>query len=139
MAVDSNDVTAGTNAVFTQYNNLRGDLVLGKNTYGEDADGATITIDWSDKTKGKIRTIVLGGNRTIVFTNPVKGQTLTIRFVQDATGGRSITLPAGITYPGGSAPPLSTGANQIDIFTFICSETSPSVTYDMAIVTMGNS
>lgn len=139
MATDSTDVTAGTNATATQYNNLRGDLILGKNVFGQEVDGATITIDWSSKTKGKYRQITLMGNRTFVFTNPTPGQVLVLRVIQDGTGGRTATWPSGITWPGGSAPTLSSGASKIDMFCFICTSISPSNAYDAAIVTMGNS
>ena len=36
---------------------------------------------------------------------------------QDATGGRTITWPTGTKWSGGSAPPATTTANAIDIWT----------------------
>lgn len=43
----------------------------------------------------------------------------TIVAKQDATGGRTITWPTGIKWPGGSAPPATTTANAIDIWSLM--------------------
>lgn len=116
---DSTDVTAGTNATALEYNNLRKDIVLGKCVQGAETYAATTTIDWSDKTKGKIRTITLAGNPTIAFSNPTIGQAILIRLVQDGTGSRTVTWPT-IKWPGGTAPTLTTTASKIDAFLIIC-------------------
>ena len=118
--VDSSAVTAGTNATADQYNNLRQDTLLAKNILGTETDQATVTIDWSDITKGKARDIILGGNRTIAFSNVTVGQWLVINPIQDATGSRTATWPSGINWPGGTAPTLTATANAIDTFTFHC-------------------
>ncbi len=135
---DSSAVTAGTNATATQYNNLRTDLLNGKRLSASETDQATITINWNDLTKGLIRKITLGGNRTLVFSNPTLDQTVLIRLQQDGTGSRTVTWPSNITWPGGSAPTLSTGANKVDIFALTCTNAG-TPTFDAAIVTMGNS
>ena len=80
-------------------------------------DGATITVDWS---LGNSFTVTLGGNRTIAFSNDVAGQLIKIRFLQDATGSRTLTWPAGILWPGGIAPVLTTTASKADWIGFIC-------------------
>jgi len=118
--VDSSAVTAGVNATAAQYNNLRQDALLAKNIIGIETDQATVTIDWSDITKGKIRDVTLGGNRTIAFSNVAVNQSLLINPIQDATGSRTITWPSGINWPGGTAPTLSTTANAIDSFLIVC-------------------
>lgn len=38
---------------------------------------------------------------------------------QDATGGRAITWPAAVKWPNGTAPTLSSGANQVDHLAFM--------------------
>lgn len=136
--MDSTEVTAGTNATATQYNNLRKDMFMGKRLSGSETDGATITIDWSDTTKGVFRRITLGGNRTLAFSNPVLDQSIVLRIAQDGTGGRTVTWPGNITWPGGSAPTLSPGANKVDIFLLTCTDAGTPA-FDAAIVTMGNS
>jgi len=121
---DSTDVTAGTNATATQYNNLRKDVVLGQAVMGTETYGASIAIDWSDKTKGKIRTITLTGNPTITFTNAAVGQAILIRLIQDGTGSRTVTWPT-IKWPGGAAPVLTTTASKIDAFLIVCTAATP--------------
>jgi len=125
----SSSVTAGVNATAAQYNNLREDVVLGRLVQGTDTYGATTTIDWSDTTRGKVRTVTMTGNiTTLAFSNPVAGQVIVLRLIQDATGSRTVdTWPTTIKWPSGVAPVLSTGANKIDSFTFICISTGPSV------------
>ena len=53
-------------------------------------------------------------NETFTFSNPVKGANYIIVLKQDATGSRTITFPT-VKWAGGTAPTLSTGANEIDI------------------------
>ena len=117
---DSSAVTAGVNATAAQYNNLRADTLLAKNILGVETDQATITIDWSDITKGKIRSFTLGGNRTIAFSNVAVGQAILVRVIQDGTGSRTVAWPAGIKWPSGNAPTLSTTAGAIDSFLIVC-------------------
>lgn len=119
--MDSNEVTVGTNGTADQYNNLRKDLVLGKSKIGVDADAATITIDLSDKTKGRIRRINLGGNRTLAISNPpaVDGQAFCVILKQDGTGGRTVTWWSNIKWPDATAPVLTNTPNRYDLFTFI--------------------
>ena len=64
--------------------------------------------------------LVIGGNRTLSITNLKPGQYGTIKVVQDATGGRTLTLPATskVANAGGGVLTLSTGANAIDTVTF---------------------
>lgn len=125
--MESSDVTAGTNATSTQYNNLRKDAILGLRAVGSETDGATVTFDLSNTTKTNVRTVTLGGNRTLALSNVSVGQVFIIRLVQDATGSRTVTWWPTIKWPGGSAPTLSTGANRVDVFGFIC---TGSGTYD---------
>lgn len=138
MATSSSDVVAGTNGTAVQYNNLRADVVLGKGIVGTETDGATVTIDWTDTTKGKIRTITMAGSRTFVFSGAAVGQVLGVRFVQDATGNRVPTLPANTTLPSGATVvPWSTAANKIDFIIFVCTSATP--TYDALYAGIGNS
>lgn len=120
MPTDSNDVVAGTNATATQYNNLRKDHVLGLNNNGVESDSATISIDWSDKTKGHEREVTLGGNRILAFSNVTVRQRMIIHLIQDGTGSRTITWPSGISWPFNVTPTLTTTANRVDSFGLIC-------------------
>jgi len=63
---------------------------------------------------------VLAANVTFTFTNPPAAnfsKPATIILEQDATGSRLATF-TGARYTDGTAPILSTGANQIDVLTF---------------------
>ena len=80
-------------------------------------DGATITPDGD---ASDIATVTLGGNRTMAAPTgtPLDGQPLTFRIKQDATGSRTLTWNSIYTFPGGTAPILSTTANATDILGF---------------------
>ena len=141
--MDSIEVVAGANAQASEYNNLRKDLVLGK--YGQGAEtipsGApfNVTIDWTDKTKGKVRNINFGANNlTAIFSGAVKDQVLTFIITQDATGGRTLAWPANIKWPGGQAPVLSTAANRVDIVQVMCVQDTPSAAYIGLYSSFGN-
>jgi hypothetical protein len=81
-------------------------------------DGATVAIDWNN---GPVQKVVLGGNRTITFANPVSGGRYLLIIVQDATGSRTIASWPTIKWTGGLAPTLTTTANKADMI---------SITYD---------
>lgn len=55
----------------------------------------------------------LTGNITVAMSNPVEGQVLTLRFRQDATGSRTVTLPAGSSVSGS----LNSAANKTSYLT----------------------
>jgi hypothetical protein len=122
--MQSANVTAGNNGKATEYNNLRNDIVLGDKIIGTDTDGSTVTFDLSVATKGNIRQVTLGGNRTLAVTNAVAGQVFIIQLIQDGTGSRTVTWFAGISWGGGSAPTLTTTLNKTDCFGFICTGTN---------------
>jgi hypothetical protein len=58
----------------------------------EETDGATITIDLSSS---NIRSVILGGNRTLVLSNVSIGQIFALDLLQDATGSRIPTWFSG--------------------------------------------
>jgi hypothetical protein len=76
--------------------------------------GAT-TIDLSS---GNFFNLTLTGNVTFTYSNVPSGRMVAFTIVakQDATGGRTITWPSGTKWPGGVAPPATTSANAIDIW-----------------------
>lgn len=75
-------------------------------------DGATIAIDWNN---GNNQNVVLGGNRTITFANPIAGARYLIELEQDATGSRTITWPS-VRWSGGT-PALTATPGKIDLIT----------------------
>ena len=66
--------------------------------------------------------LTLTGNITIAPTNVPPATRVwsgSIAAKQDATGGRTITWPAGTKYAGGVVPPATTTANAIDIWSLM--------------------
>lgn len=83
-------------------------------------DGATITWATAGKRVNNAQ-VTLGGNRTLDITGEVDGATGTLLVIQDGTGGRTLTLPGSskVINGGAGAVTLSTGANKIDILTWV--------------------
>lgn len=84
------------------------------------SDGATVTFDLNE---ANLHEVTLGGNRTLALSNASTGQVFVIRLVQDGTGSRTVDWFSGISWPAGTAPTLSTAADAIDVFGFICTGT----------------
>jgi hypothetical protein len=66
--------------------------------------------------------LTLTGNITIAPTNIPPATRVwsgSIAAKQDATGGRTITWPAGTKYAGGVVPPATTTANALDIWSIM--------------------
>lgn len=102
----------GTNLVMT------GRVDFGK-AYTELSNTATATASTTiDCSLGNIFTVTMSASiTTLAFSNvPASGRVynMTLILKQDATGGRSITWPAAVKWPGGTAPSLSL-ANKTDI------------------------
>lgn len=58
--------------------------------------------------------ITLGGNTTLSLVNAVAGQSVVVIFVQDATGGHTITFPSGTV--GGAQPDPTANAVSAQLF-----------------------
>ncbi|WP_299074721.1 hypothetical protein [uncultured Paraglaciecola sp.] len=85
-------------------------------------DAATINWNLEDN---QVTSVTLGGNRTMAApTNLKDGATYILRVIQDATGSRTITWNSVFKWPSGTAPTLSTGANDIDLITFVSDGTN---------------
>jgi hypothetical protein len=82
------------------------------------ANTATTGATTLDISSGNFFNLTLTGNTTFTYTNAPTGRmvSFTIAVKQDATGGRTITWPSGTKWPGGVAPPATTAANAIDIW-----------------------
>jgi len=83
--------------------------------------GASKTIDWGN---GQQQKLTLTANCTLTFTAPDGPGTFSLRLIQDATGNRTVTWPASVKWPGGTAPTLSTAANAEDYVSFKYNGTS---------------
>ena len=90
--------------------------------------GGTLTLDMAN---GNTFIVTMNANVSafsIVNTDTSfsanRAYSITLVLKQDATGGRTVTWPAGTLWAGGSAPTLSTAANAIDVFTLISISTN---------------
>jgi hypothetical protein len=83
--------------------------------------GATPTLDWNN---GQKQHGTLSANATFTFTAPAAEGNFTLRFTQGA-GGYTVTWPAAVKWPGGTAPNLNpqTGG-EINVVTFYYDGTS---------------
>lgn len=99
---------------------LGGELDAGANSIGftqQTATGdGTTTIDWGNG--NKFYFTFGAANETFTFTAPANPCNLVLMMKQDATGSRTATWPATVKWPGGTAPTLSTGANDVDMICF---------------------
>ncbi len=81
-------------------------------------------ISWNLDTN-KVASVTLAGNRTLDNpTNLKDGATYILIVKQDATGTRTLAYGTAYKWPSGNAPVLSTGANDVDILSFISDGTS---------------
>jgi ribosomal protein S6E (S10) len=88
------------------------DGVISSKRSFDNTSGAAVTIDWNESNRQEI---TLAHNATFTFTDPTGIANLTLFIIQDATGSRVPTWPANVRWSGGSAPTLTTTANQMDI------------------------
>lgn len=102
---------------------LNGVQVVTTNTYS-----ATPTLDMSTS---NVQVMTLTGNATLAVSNVSTGQYFSLELIQDATGSRTVTWWAGITWTDSTVPTLTTTAAKKDTFVFRCTGTS---TYDGYIV-----
>ena len=80
------------------------------------AYAANVEIDFDD---GLMRAIALGGDVTFTFANARVSDVLVLQVSQDGTGGRGVTWPSAVEWPGGSAEGPSAGANAVDVYTLL--------------------
>lgn len=91
--------------------NLREGLSAHGNT------GSTETIDLAN---GTVHTATLNANCTLTFSGSAASVacSFTLILTQDGTGSRTVTWPAAVKWPGGTAPTLSTAVGAVDVVVF---------------------
>ena len=77
--------------------------------------GTAYTINLAN---GSVQYLTLTGNCTYTFPTPVAGVSFTLIQRQDATGGRTVTWPSTVDWPGAVAPTLTSTAQRVDKFVF---------------------
>jgi hypothetical protein len=71
-----------------------------------------------DITAGTLQILTLTGNCTYTFPTATAGKSFTLFQKQDATGSRTVTWPASVKWPGGTAPTITATASKGDKFVF---------------------
>jgi hypothetical protein len=111
---DYSDAIDGVKLLIKGNSQIDGQVYAPYNTL---TDGATITPDFNDSNN---MVVTLAGNRTMANPSNLKdGASYTVIVKQDATGSRTLSFGTAFKWAGGTAPTLSTGANAVDILTFI--------------------
>jgi hypothetical protein len=103
---------------------------------GNIGSSMTFDLDTSNIFTGTLTTTSI----TLSTTNGDVGQRFMLRLKQDGTGGRTVGTWFGsrVSWPGGSAPTLSSSANLVDLFGFlVTSGTSPNYFYDGFTIATG--
>jgi len=79
--------------------------------------------------------LTLTGSVTFTFSNSPSGRAFSFTVVakQDATGGRTITWPAGSKYAGAVTPPATTTANAIDIWSVMTYDAGSTYIVSLAV------
>jgi len=105
---------------FIEWTEASGDLT-GKVTRVEEevdttaSSGASLALNLSS---GSVFIVTLDDNCTLSFTSvPSTAFGFTVELRQDGTGSRTVSWPAAVTWAGGTAPTLSTGASAVDVVT----------------------
>lgn len=88
--------------------------------YTDLTSGTSVTLDLS---LGTVFNLTLGHNvGTFTWTNYAGADyasSFVLRVKQDGTGSRSLEWPTGVDWAAGTAPELSTGANEVDVYVFL--------------------
>lgn len=95
------------------------DKIKAKATYSDikdNTDGATVTFDLDLTNKHEV---TIAGDRILALSNDDIGQVFMIKIIQDNVGTRTVTWWAGINWPGGTEPTLTTTADKADWFGFV--------------------
>tara|TARA_A100001011_G_scaffold395914_1_gene492284 strand:+ start:680 stop:1177 length:498 start_codon:yes stop_codon:yes gene_type:complete len=81
-------------------------------------------IAW-DLSANQVAQLTLAANSTLANpTNIEAGATYVLIVKQDGTGSRTLAYDSKYKFPAGSAPTLSTGANEVDVLCFVSDGTN---------------
>ncbi len=103
-------LSAGTKDVYL--------AVLSAQIAGTVDDGNSSTADTIDFSIGPFHKSTLTGNVTYTFTAPAAGSVVVLKVIQ-GSGPYTITWPAAVHWPSGTAPTLTVTNGKVDVFTFL--------------------
>jgi len=93
---------------------------LAKKDLGYTAHGNTGSTETFDALTGWHSATLDSATVTCTFTGATSGlvAAMVLELAQDGTGGRLVTWPGSVVWPGGTAPTLSAAAGAVDVLTF---------------------
>lgn len=121
-ATVSNETTIGSSST-TSFRAF-GDLKLQRDYTEKVVTANTGTAYTIDITNGTVQILTLTGNCTFTFPTATAGKSFMFLLKQDATGSRTVTWPAAVKWPGGTAPTITATANKMDKFVFTADGTN---------------
>lgn len=83
--------------------------------------GTAYTIDLAN---GSVQILTLTGNVTFTFPTATAGKSFILLLKQDGTGSRTVTWPAAVKWPGGTAPTITSTASKLDKYIFTADGTN---------------
>ena len=95
------------------------------NGYTEETVTANTSTAYTiDLANGSLQILTLTGNCTFTFPTATAGKSFTIILKQDATGSRTVTWPAAVKWPAGTAPTITSTASKSDKYIFTADGTN---------------
>lgn len=83
--------------------------------------GTAYTIDLAN---GTVQILTLTGNCTFTFPTATAGRSFILILKQDGTGSRTVTWPAAVKWPAGTAPTITSTASKADKYIFTADGTN---------------
>lgn len=112
----TNVLTASSTATLTNKTIEAGTFTNG---YTEEvATANTSTAYTIDLANGSVQILTLTGNCTFTFPTATAGKSFMLLLKQDATGSRTVTWPAAVKWPSGTAPTITSTASKGDKYVF---------------------
>jgi len=84
----------------------------------------TATAYTIDLANGSVQILTLTGNCTFTFPTATAGRSFMMILKQDGTGSRTVTWPASVKWPAGTAPTITATASRSDKFVFTADGTN---------------
>ncbi len=95
------------------------------NGYTEETVTANTSTAYTiDLAGGSVQILTLTGNCTFTFPTATAGQSFILLLKQDGTGGRTVTWPASVEWPGATAPTITSTASKMDKFVFTAADSN---------------
>lgn len=95
------------------------------NGYTEELVSASTSTAYTiNLANGSVQYLTLTGNCTYTFPTPAAGKSFTLVQKQDGTGSRTVTWPASVKWPAGTAPTITATASKADKFVFTAIDSS---------------